>query len=444
MVKNLQTNRTSGKGGEKVRDFQRKLYRKAKQEPEFRFYCLYDKVRSMRFLAEAYRRVKASHGAPGVDGITFKQIESDGLQNFLWKIQEELENMTYRPQPVKRVYIPKANGALRPLGIPTIRDRVVQMSCKLVIEPIFEADFDEASYGFRPKRAASDAIIEIRDRLKGGKTQVLDADLSKYFDSIPHTKLLKLISQRISDRNVLHLIKLWLKSAVIEDGKISGGRKNRIGTPQGGVISPLLANIYLNLLDKLIRNHMVFKDVEIIRYADDFVLIGEDIGKEIINALKRLLERMELTLNEEKTRLIQARHEAFDFLGFTFHYRRSLYNKDEVYLSVHPSKRSFQKLVENIRTELILYRNRNSEDTVKMLNLKLRGWLNYFVIEGVSYTGVTRLKLQMYLRGRLYRHQKRKSQRYRTAYCQRTFRRWVEKYGLIEPETYGRADTVKA
>jgi len=444
LVKNLQKDGTALNGREKIRDFQRKLYRKAKQEPEFRFYCLYDKVRSIRFLAEAYRRVKASQGAPGVDGITFKQIETDGLHNFLWKIQEELENKTYKPQPVKRVYIPKANGALRPLGIPTIRDRVVQMSCKLVIEPIFEADFDNASYGFRPKRAASDAIKEIRERLKEGKTQVLDADLSKYFDSIPHTKLLKLVSQRISDRNVLHLIKLWLKSPVTEEGKISGGRRNRIGTPQGGVISPLLANIYLNLLDRLVRNHPVFKDVEIIRYADDFVLTGKDIGDEILSALKRLFERMGLSLNEEKTRLIQAKQEAFDFLGFTFHYRRSAYKKDELYLSIHPSKKSFQKLVENIRTELVLYRNRSSEDTVKMLNLKLRGWLNYFVIEGVSYTGVTRLKLQMYMRGRLYRHQKRKSQRYRTAYCQRTFRRWVEKYGLIEPETYGRTDTVKA
>lgn len=444
MAKNLQTNKAAAKGGERVRDFQRKLYRKAKQEPEFRFYCLYDKVRSIHFLAEAYRRVKASRGAPGIDGITFKQIEEDGLHNFLWKIQEELENNTYRPQPVKRVYIPKANGALRPLGIPTIRDRVVQMSCKLVIEPIFEAEFDQASYGFRPKRSASDAVKEIRDRLKDGKAHVLDADLSKYFDSIPHTKLLRLISRRVSDKNVIHLIKLWLKSLVIENGKISGGKRNRIGTPQGGVISPLLANVYLNLVDKLVRNHAVFSDIDIIRYADDFVLMSERISGEALHALKVLLERMGLVLNEEKTRLIHASREMFDFLGFTFHYRRSAYKKDELYLSVHPSKKSFQKIVENVRNELILYRNRNSEDTVKMLNLKLRGWLNYFAIEGLSYTGVTRRKLQMYLRSRLYRHQKRKSQRYRTAYCQRTFGRWVEKYGLVDPETYGKTDPVNA
>ena len=444
MDKSLQRNRTAMRGNEKVRDFQRKIYQKAKQEGGFRFYCLYDKVRSIRFLAEAYRRVRASHGAPGIDGMTFKQVEEEGLHNFLWEIQEELEKKTYRPQPVKRVYIPKANGTMRPLGIPTIRDRVVQMACKLAIEPIFEADFDEASYGFRPKRSASDAIKSIRDRLKDGKTHVLDADLSKYFDSIPHVKLLRLIAQRIRDRNVLHLIKLWLKAPVIEDGKITGGRKSRMGTPQGGVISPLLANIYMNLVDKLVRNHSVFKDVEIIRYADDFVLMSRKIDEEAIHALKVLLSRMGLVLNEEKTRTIQVCKEAFDFLGFTFHYRRSAYKKDELYLSVHPSKKSFQKMVEGIRSELVNYRNRNSEDTVKMLNPKLRGWLNYFAIEGLSYTGVTRRKLEMYLRSRLYRHQKRKSQRYRTAYCLGTFRRWVENYGLIDPGTYGKAGTVNA
>lgn len=429
---------------ERVRDFQRKLYRKAKQEPGFRFYVLYDKIGHHHFLREAYRRVKASRGAPGIDGVTFEQIEEEGVEAFLLELQEELKQETYRPQPVKRVYIPKANGDVRPLGIPTIRDRVAQMSCKLVIEPVFEADFDDASYGFRPKRSAADAVKTIKEKLKEGKTEVLDADLSKYFDTIPHDKLLKLIALRISDTHVLHLIKLWLKTPVIEEGKMSGGKKNKVGTPQGGVISPLLANIYLNLVDRSVRDHKVFSGIDIVRYADDFVLMSKKVGEGVINALTSLLERMELTLNKDKTRLIQVREEPLDFLGFTYHYRKSRYAEDERYLSVHPSKKAFQKLVAGIRGELIAYRNRSSKDTVKMLNYKLRGWLNYFTIEGVTYTGITRRKLTMYLRDRLFRHQKRKSQRYRYAYCQGTFRRWVEQEGLVHPGSYGIAETAKA
>jgi len=429
---------------DKVRDFQRKLYRKAKQEPDFRFYVLYDKVRRLDFLAEAYSRVKASRGAPGIDGVTFEWIEEGGELDFLLGLQEELENKTYRPQPVKRVYIPKAGGGTRPLGIPTIRDRVVQMSCKLVIEPIFEADFDDASYGFRPKRSAADAVKSIKEKLKEGNKEVFDADLSKCFDSIPHSKLLHLIGRRISDRNVLHLMKLWLKAPVIEDGKISGGKKNKVGIPQGGVISPLLANIYLNLVDRLVRNHKAFCSVEIIRYADDFVLMGTQIGESVVHALTVLLNRMGLALNEGKTSVIKSRFEPFDFLGFTFHYRKSRYADNEQYLSVHPSRKAFQKVVANIREELIEYRNRNSQDTVKMLNHKLRGWLNYFTIEGVTYTRITRRMLRMYLRDRLFRHKRRKSQRYRYAHCRGTFRRWVEKYGLIDPESYGDVDPVNA
>ena len=429
---------------EKVRDFQRKLYRKAKQEKGFRFYVLYDKIRRLDFLAEAYKRVKGNGGAPGVDGVTFKQIEENGLLDFLVQLQDELENRTYHVQPVKRVYIPKANGKMRPLGIPTIRDRVVQMSCKLVIEPIFEADFDDASYGFRPQRKASDAVEAIKEKLKEGKNEVLDADLSQYFDTIPHDRLLKLVGQRISDKNVLHLIKLWLKAPVIEDGRISGGKKNKTGTPQGGVISPLLANIYLNLVDQLVRNHKAFSAVEIVRYADDFVLMGRRIQGSVIEALNYLLKRMGLQLNDEKSRLIDAQKDSFDFLGFTFQRRISIYNSDEKYLSVHPSKKSFQKLVAAVREELIRYRNRSSEDTVKMLNHKLRGWLNYFTIPEVTYTGITRRKLRMYLQDRLFRHHKRKSQRYRYARCQGMFRKWIDTYGLIDPDTYGIKDTVKA
>lgn len=225
---------------------------------------------------------------------------------------------------------------------------------------------------------------------------------------------------------------------------MGGGKKNKVGTPQGGVISPLLANIYLNLVDTLVRDHKVFCGVDIIRYADDFVLMSKGMGKDVLCALTSLLSRMGLSLNTEKTRHIQARKEPFSFLGFAFHYRKSIYAKDETYLSIRPSKDAFQKLVRGLREELIWYRNKPEVLAVRMLNLKLKGWLNYFTIDGVTYTGLTRRKLTMYLRDRLFRHQKRKSQRYRYAYCRGTFRRWINQHGLIDPETYGISETVKA
>ena len=243
---------------ENIRTLQRKLYRKAKQEPACRFHALYDKVYRADILSHAYSLVRANKGSAGIDGVTFEAIEEkEGALAFMAELAGALEDKTYRPDPVKRVMIPKADGSQRPLGIPTIRDRVAQMAMKLVIEPIFEADFCDTSYGFRPRKSAHDAVDDVRHTMNKGYTEVIDADLSKYFDTIPHSNLMATVAQRISDGAILRLIRMWLKAPVMEVDKdgtkrnIGGGKGNRKGTPQGGVVSPLLANLYLHLLDRI-------------------------------------------------------------------------------------------------------------------------------------------------------------------------------------------------
>src|SRR5579862_640075 len=309
----------------KIRMLQRKLYQKAKEEPDYRFYLLYDKIYREDILNHAYALAKSNQGAPGVDGQSFTGIEAAGLGEWLNGIRNDLQAKTYTPQAVRRVKIPKPGGGERPLGIPTIRDRVVQTAAKLVLEPIFEADFDPNAYGYRPKRSAQDAIQKVHTLLCEGYTDVVDADLSKYFDTIPHSELMQCVARRIVDRDVLHLIKMWLKVPVEErdeNGKprVSGGRGSTCGTPQGGVISPLLANLYMNRFLKYWRitgRSEVFQ-AQVVNYADDFVILGRDCAAEALNWTRSVMTRIGLTLNEAKTSIKQARSERFDFLGYTF------------------------------------------------------------------------------------------------------------------------------
>ena len=426
---------------ERVRDFQRKLYRKAKQEAAFRFYLLYDKICLGYVLREAYSRCRKNNGSPGLDNVTFEQIEERGVTEFLDELQQELKAKTYKPSAVKRVYIPKANGKMRPLGIPTIKDRVAQMACKMVIEPIFEADFDDASYGFRPERSAQDAVTKIKEYLQEGNSKILDADLSAYFDTIPHDKLMKLIGMRISDKNVLHLIKIWLKAPVSEDGKISGGKGNKRGTPQGGVISPLLANIYMHLIDRAVqREGGIFQrcGVKIVRYADDFVLIGRTMQREVIQRMKELLLRMELSLNEEKTRIIDMHKDrkGFHFLGFEFRYNKDRMGRPCWYLHIGPSPKSGKKVRDKIH--IYLHENGHKPPAViaKNLNAIICGWINYFTIPKVSYPAKSKRDLRFYLAISLTRFYQRKSQRACKWAKKGAFGILTKSWGLIDPAKY--------
>jgi len=372
---------------ERIRTLQRKLYTKAKQEPAYRFYALYDKLYRADILSHAWRLVKANRGSPGVDGISFEAIEDGiGIETFLRDLAQDLKERTYRAHPVRRVMIPKADGRMRPLGIPTIRDRVAQMAMKLLIEPIFEADFCPNSYGFRPQKSAHDAVDDIANTLWAGYTHVIDADLSKYFDSIPHAKLMAVVAERIVDGGILHLINLWLKAPVIgADDKgvkrtVGGGKSNRKGTPQGGVISPLLANCYLHLLDRLWqRRHLKGKlKAHLVRYADDFVVLCRKDVEEPLMVVRQVLERLGLSLNEAKTQVVDATAASFEFLGFSIRMSRGR-RTGKPYPHVRPSDKSLR----NIKTKLTALTGRELtpialEKIVGTVNRSLRGWVNYF------------------------------------------------------------------
>jgi RNA-directed DNA polymerase len=368
----------------KIRTLQRKLYRKAKDEPDYRFYLLYDKVYREDILLYAYELAKSNQGAPGVDGETFAAIELAGRGKWLAGIRDELRTRTYRPEPVRRVMIPKPGGGERPLGIPSIRDRVVQTAAKLVLEPIFEADLEPCAYGYRPKRSAQDAIRKVSELLRTGYTEVVDADLSKYFDTIPHSHLMQCVARRVVDRDMLCLIKAWLKVPVEErDGKgnrhLTGGRSSSSGTPQGGVISPLLANLYMNRFLKgwrVTQRGKQFK-AQVVNYADDFVILSRGCAAQALEWTRQVMPRLGLTLNETKTKLREARRESFDFLGYTFgpqHYRKD----GRRYLGAAPSKKSVARLRQKVNEVLVPSNTGTWPDVRDRLNQILRGWSSYF------------------------------------------------------------------
>jgi RNA-directed DNA polymerase len=373
---------------ERIRTLQRKLYVKAKGEPEFRFYLLYDKVWRADILEHAYRLCRSNGGAAGVDGVTFEGIEAteEGLEGWLRTLAAELREERYRPQAVRRVMIPKPDGGERPLGIPTIRDRVVQQAAKLVMEPIFEADFEPNAYGYRPGRGALDAVKEVKASVLRGESHVVDADVSKYFDTIPHRELLKSVARRISDRKMLRVVKMWLKAPVEETDAesrktLTGGKGSKMGTPQGGVISPLLANIYIHRLLKAWKKFDLESKLRarIINYADDLVIVCHGGAEDALSWLKWITEKLGLSLNEAKTCVRDAGRESFDFLGYTFGpmvYRRT----GQTYLGVAPSKKRVKRFKQSLRSVLHAGNHAPLDEVIGQVNRKLRGWGQYFSI----------------------------------------------------------------